>query len=174
MSQDLLLRPAIAGDVAACIALRGRTRENPVSAARLAELGITEASWGQRVAAGSCAGWVALDEHGTLLGYAYGQRASGEVEVLALLPEAEGQGLGRRLLQAVVDDLRAHGHIRPWLMADATPTVRAHGFYRHLGWRPRHTDRPLDAHGDEALELPEDAMRRAAGPAAPTTLIPTA
>ena len=84
-----------------------------------------------------------------LRGYAFGDSRTGEVVVLALRPEAEGQGLGRRLLQGVMQALVACGHQRLFLGADPDPRVRAHGFYRHLGWRPAG---PVDARGDEVLE----------------------
>ena len=45
----LKIRPATPPDIAACIDIRGRTRENAVSATRLAELGITEATWSAQV-----------------------------------------------------------------------------------------------------------------------------
>jgi hypothetical protein len=38
-------RPAVAEDIAACIDLRGKTRENAVAVARLATLGVTHESW---------------------------------------------------------------------------------------------------------------------------------
>ena len=119
--------------------MRGRTRENAVSAQRLAALGITAESWGADIASGRLPGFV-LMAHERLVGYCFGDRDTGEVVVLALLPEAEARGLGRRLLGRVVDELRASGH----------PATRSHGFYRHLGWRSTGT---FDAACDEVLEL---------------------
>ena len=71
--------------------------------------------------------------------------------VLAVLPDFEGLGVGRRLLSFVVGWLRAMGAQRVWLAASSDPGVRAHGFYRSLGWRPN--GERLD-NGDEILELP--------------------
>ena len=76
--RSLQYRKAVPGDSAECIVLRGRTRQNSVSAGRLASLGITAESWG----------------------------FTGEVVVLAVLPEFEGQGIGKTLLSKVVQDLR--------------------------------------------------------------------
>jgi GNAT superfamily N-acetyltransferase len=141
-------RPAVAGDIAACIVLRGQTRENSVSAARLAEAGITEASWAQQVNSGELLGVVAQCE-GRLVGYCFGASTTGEVVVLALLPAFEGRGLGKALLQWVMRALRACGHQRLFLGCADDPAVRSWGFYRHLGWR---TTGSRDAHGDEVLE----------------------
>jgi GNAT superfamily N-acetyltransferase len=142
-------RPATADDVPRCIALRGMTRQNAISVERLASYGITAASWGDAVRQGRQAGFVSL-QRGRIVGYCFGDITTGEVLVLALLPEHEGQGAGRRLLRRVVDRLVAAGHRRLFLGCSADPASRSHGFYRHLGWRS--TGR-FDAHGDELLEF---------------------
>jgi GNAT superfamily N-acetyltransferase len=153
------LRRAIPEDAAACVLLRGRTRQNAVSAERLRAVGITAESWAADIASGTLPGWVAhesgADGEG-LVGYCFGHPATGEVIVLALLPEAEGRGLGKQLLDRVVANLRAAGHGRLFLGCSADPATRSHGFYRHLGWRS--TGR-FDAHGDEVLELLTGAGR---------------
>ena len=95
-----LLRPAVAADVPACVVLRGQTRENAVSPAQLQARGITASSWADDTRRGVLVGHVAVGA----------TPATGEVVVLALRPEAEGQGLGRALLARVVADLRAVGH----------------------------------------------------------------
>ncbi len=144
-----LIRPAVPDDAAACIALRGQTRQNAISAAELAAMGITAGSWAEDIRSGATPGHVAwLGE--TLAGYCFGDRDSGEVLVLALRPEFEGQGLGRDLLARVVQQLAVQGHRRLFLGCSTDAASRSHGFYRHLGWQP--TGR-LDGHGDEILEL---------------------
>ncbi|KAF1055404.1 MAG: hypothetical protein GAK43_00197 [Stenotrophomonas maltophilia] len=142
-------RPARPEDSAACIDLRGRTRENAFSAAQLAELGITVDSWAEGIAAGDFLGRIAEDD-GTVVGYGFADRDSGEVLVLALLPDYEGRGIGRRLLDEVVGLARAAGRPRLFLACSADPRSRSYGFYRHLGWRPTGG---IDDAGDEILEL---------------------
>lgn len=148
-------RPARPEDAPACIALRGRTRQNAISATQLAAMGITADSWAEGIRSGATPGHVAW-QGDTLAGYCFGERDSGEVLVLALLPAFEGLGLGRDLLARVVRHLADLGHRRPFLGCSTDPTSRSHGFYRHLGWQP--TGR-LDGHGDEILEL--DLARQA-------------
>ncbi|MBA8736688.1 GNAT family N-acetyltransferase [Chromobacterium violaceum] len=135
-------------DVAACVAIRGQTRENAISEARLNELGITRESWAQSVRAGELAGVVA-EAGGRIVGYCFGGAASGEIAVLALLPAFEGAGLGKTLLARVMDILRGAGHQRLFLGCSSDPTVRSYGFYRHLGWQ---STGEVDAYGDEVLE----------------------
>jgi len=150
-------RRAVPHDIASCIAIRGRTRENAVPAARLAELGITEASWSGQVERGELLGFVAEDA-GALVGYCFGDVATGEIVVLALLPTHEGLGWGRRLLTMTVAQLQSLGHSRLFLGCSDDPAHRSHGFYRRLGWRPTGQ---RDGFGDEVLEL--DTAAPAAG-----------
>jgi len=145
------IRPAVPADAAACVAMRGLTRENAVPPESLAAMGITPETWAAGIASGQLPGHVALAPDGALAGYGFGDAGTGEVVVLALLPAFEGQGIGQTLLARVVQDLRAAGHTRLFLGCARDPATRSHGFYRRLGWR--HTGE-FDANDDEILELP--------------------
>jgi GNAT superfamily N-acetyltransferase len=142
-------RPAVPSDAAECIQLRGMTRENPIRAARLASLGITVESSSKSIETGEIIGHVCTDG-GTIVGYCFGASTTGEIQVLALLPDYENIGIGKALLSLVVADLRALGFKRLFLGCSRNPAHRSYGFYRHLGWR---STGELDAHGDEVLEL---------------------
>ncbi|MBD2838748.1 GNAT family N-acetyltransferase [Pseudomonas sp. JM0905a] len=142
-------RKAIPDDAARCIEIRGRTRENAFSAEELRALGITVESWAAGIGDGSCPGHVCCED-GEMVGYCFGDRDSGEIVVLALLPEYEGEGIGKQLLQLVVEAFRAAGFTRLFLGCSSDPAVRSHGFYRHLGWG---FTGELDDLGDEILEL---------------------
>jgi ribosomal protein S18 acetylase RimI-like enzyme len=142
-------RRAVVADAADCVRLRGRTRENAVSAQRLADVGITVESWGNDIRTGKLPGHVCTHE-GELVGYCFGDRGTGEVVVLALLPAFEGQGIGKELLRRVVQDLVAAGHVSLFLGCSDDPASRSFGFYRHLGWR---STGAMDANGDEILAL---------------------
>jgi len=150
-------RVAIPQDIASCIAIRGRTRENAVPAARLAQLGITEVSWSAQVRQGELSGFVAEDR-AALVGYCFGDVATGEIVVLALLPTHEGLGLGRQLLTMTVHHLKSLGHSRLFLGCSDDPSHRSHGFYRRLGWLP---NGQRDGYGDEVLELDTAALAAA-------------
>ena len=152
---SLQFRPAAPADIAACLDLRGKTRENAISAERLAAVGITVASWADDVASGTLPGFVCTDE-GAIAGYCFGDAASGEIVVLALLPAYESQGIGRRLLGLVVAQLSAAGHKRLFLGCSADPKTRSHGFYRHLGWS---STGAVDRFSDEVLEFFPFAVR---------------
>lgn len=145
----LRFRPTQPTDTDACISVRGRTRENPVSREQLAAVGITPESVAAALEGGRVKGWV-CEHDGQVVGFCSGDAETGEVLVLAVLPEHEGRGVGKRLLAEVVGELRALGHRRVWLAASPDPAVRAHGFYRAQGWR---ATGEVDGIGDEILEL---------------------
>ena len=142
-------RPAVASDAEACVVLRGKTRENAVSRERLARAGITVESWGDDIAAGRLPGHVCTLD-GELIGYCFGDRPTGEVVVLALLPSFENLGIGKHLLSLVVADLHSFGHVRLFLGCSRDPSSRSYGFYRHRGWR---STGAVDGNDDEVLEL---------------------
>ena len=161
MNPTLDYRRALPADVAPCIVIRGQTRENAISVARLAALGITLESWSAAVQADALPG-VVCRASGQTVGYCFGERATGEVVVLALLPAFENQGIGRQLLNRVVAVLVEAGHSRLFLGCSADPQSRSYGFYRHLGWQSTHQ---LDSNGDELLEYHRPAAGNIEGAA---------
>jgi GNAT superfamily N-acetyltransferase len=68
------------------------------------------------------------------VGFAMGNRSNGEMWVIAVLKEHEGKGIGRKLIGLVEDWLTAEGWKEIGLTTDVDETIRAVGFYRHLGW----------------------------------------
>lgn len=141
-------RRAVPEDTPACVVLRGRTRENAFSVERLAEAGVTLESWRAGIVDGSLPGHVATVD-GEIVGYCFGERETGEIAVLALLPDHEDRGVGRTLLNLVVADFKELGFARLFLSCSPDPAVRSYGFYRHLGWTSTGT---FDHRDDEILE----------------------
>lgn len=150
LAAPMHFRPATPADAPACVTLRGLTRENAISAAQLAAMGITAESWADAVSSGNLPGFVCVDDQAAIVGHCFGDKASGEVVVLALLPAYEGQGIGKQLLKLVVDALVEAGHQRLFLGCSPDPAVRSYSFYRQQGWVS--TGR-FDRNGDEELEL---------------------
>lgn len=147
-SVHITYRKAVPQDTLDCIALRGQTRENAFSVEELEAVGVTAESWRAGITSGALPGYVGTAE-GRMVGYCFGDRDTGEVVVLALLPAYEGLGIGKALLDLVVGELRGLGFNRLFLGCSSDPTVRSHGFYRYLGWQPTGT---VDDAGDEVLE----------------------
>lgn len=146
---SLGFRVALPDDAEACVALRGVTRENAVSEDRLRSLGITAESWAEDIRVRSVSGYI-CEFDGDVVGYCFGSNSTGEVVVLAVRPDFEHRGVGRRLLSLVSDDLFALGHTRLFLGCSPDSRTRSYGFYRYLGWR---STGDFDAHGDEILEI---------------------
>ena len=141
--------PARAQDAEGYIALRGMTRQNPASEEFLRSIGVTAETWAEGIRTGALPGQVCFADR-KLAGYCFGDRDTGEIIVLAVLPDYENHGIGRELLNRVVGELVALGHRRLFLSCSPDSNSRSHGFYRHLGWRSTET---FDQHGDEILEL---------------------
>ena len=145
---SLTFREMTVDDLPAAFAVRLSTVENAITMEELKDdYGITPESLAQAMRA-QVQGWLCEDA-GKAVGFAMGDRANGEVQVVALRPDYEGRGVGRRLLAPVCDWLFAGGHEEIWLRANPDPAVRAHGFYRRLGWRATGERRG----GDEIMSL---------------------
>jgi len=146
---DLEFRDTRITDVEALFEVRANTRQNQLSRAALAELGITPESTSAALISGATVGAVCTYRK-RVVGFCSGAVETGEILVLAVLPDYEGRRIGTRLLDYVVARLRKAGSPRLWLAAAADPTVRAYGFYRALGWQ---ATGERTANGDEILEL---------------------
>ena len=145
----LQYRPAMPEDAADCVVVRGKTRQNAASEEWLRSIGVTAKSWEENIQSGRLPGHVCTVD-GKIVGYCFGDRDTGEIVVVALLPDFEGRGIGCEVLNRVVEELAERGHNRLFLSCNPDPESRSYGFYRHLGWRSTGT---FDQHGDEILEM---------------------
>lgn len=145
----VLYRKAVAEDAAECIAVRSQTRENAFTLEELHNYGVTPETIGSQISNSTICGYVCLNEN-QIVGYCFGAYATAEIIVLALLPDYENNGIGKTLLNMVLDEFRRSGAVQAFLGCSTDPTVRAYGFYRHLGWlgTGEHDDM-----GDEILVL---------------------
>lgn len=146
---NVIYRQAQPGDAAECVVVRGKTRQNAASEELLRSMGITAKSWEENIRSGSLPGDVCIFK-GAIVGYCFGVRETGEIQVLVVLPDFENRGIGRELLRRTSDRLAKSGHSRLFLGCSPYPTSRSYGFYRHLGWRSTET---FDKYGDEILEI---------------------
>jgi GNAT superfamily N-acetyltransferase len=146
---NLKYRPALPEDAAECVVVRGRTRQNAASEEWLRSIGITSKSWEENIRSGALPGDVCVVD-GEIVGFCFGVRETGEIQVLAVLPDFENCGVGRELLDRTSKELAKLGHVRLFLGCSPDPASRSYGFYRHLGWRSTGT---FDKYGDEILEI---------------------
>jgi len=146
---NIKFREAEVRDLEHCIAIRGMTRDNPISREHLRLNGVTKEAWEPLLLNGNIIGNVA-ESGNEVIAFCFAEMATGEILVLAVLPEYEGNGVAKNLLTKVVEKLFHSGLNTLWLAASSNPDVRAHGFYRHQGWR---FSGKTDQIGDEVLEL---------------------
>ena len=119
-------------DLAAVFEIRISTSHNSNGWDEMATMGITPESVRQMMQV-SHRGWL-CEVAGQKVGFAMGNKKTGEMWVIAVLREFENRGIGKRLLRLVEDWLWATGWNQIWLTTDTEEQFRAVGFYRHEGW----------------------------------------
>lgn len=119
-------------DIGDLFTVRTATDENNLSREELTALGITEDSVRDRLN-DTHRGWL-CEVDGRAVGFAIGDRATGELWVIAVLPDYINRGIGSRLLALVEEWLWDSGCGELWLTTDVDPTLRAYSFYKKHGW----------------------------------------
>ena len=92
------IRPIAISDISKTFRVCTATDENRLTSAQLTALGITESSVSEKLL-GSYKGWL-CEEQGSVVGFAMGDRSSGEMWVIAVLPTHIRRGIGGRLAGA--------------------------------------------------------------------------
>ena len=131
---ELRYRKITVEDLPAVFSVRLSTIENAITMKELEEdYGITPHSLAEAMRS-HVSGWLCEDS-GIVVGFSMGDRSNGEVLVVAVLPEYEGNGIGKALLSQVQNWLYSAGYREIWLCSNRDPNLRAYGFYRKLGWQ---------------------------------------
>ncbi len=120
-------------DIGRCIEVRTLVRENRYSMEALRQAGITEESLAAMLAT-THKGWICeIYQH--IVGFSMGNSSNGEFWVVAVLPEFERRGIGRRLTELAVQWLRARACQNIWLWTSPDVSTRAYALYRKFGWQ---------------------------------------
>lgn len=130
---ELRYRPTELRDIPSLYRVRASTRQNAVSRERLLEWGITPESIAEGFETGVLHG-IVCESGGTVVGFCTGDTRTGEVLVLAVLPEFENRKVGITLLDGVVAALWRSNLPSIWLGCSPNPESRSYGFYRANGW----------------------------------------
>ena len=120
-------------DITAIFDVRVATWHNERGAEELTRMGITHASV-RAMLEDSHRGWLCESDVG-VVGFAMGNRGTGEMGVIAVLQTYEDRGIGRELLTRVENWLWSEGWEEIWLTTDTDEAFRAVGFYGRLGWQ---------------------------------------
>ncbi|MBS0847371.1 GNAT family N-acetyltransferase [Citrobacter sp. JGM124] len=126
---NVSIRPARATDIAAIFTIRTSVKENHLSLVQLAEMGITPEQILDMLVTPPCI-WVA-DIDSTTVGFAIISQDEGSLFALFVLPEYQGTGIGKCLMDHAEAALFEH-HSVIWLETDSLS--QAAQFYQHRGW----------------------------------------
>jgi ribosomal protein S18 acetylase RimI-like enzyme len=155
-AEGVTLRRAVPGDAAAI----GAVFDAAVRASwtylgdLVAEPMSTAADWEQLVADHRPPNvlLVAVDESAGIVGYTAARPEDGEMFLLFVHPTHSGRGIGRALLEAAHDALRAAGCTEAFLFVHEE-NERALAVYGAAGYRPDGSDRVSDFRGTAVREL---------------------
>jgi GNAT superfamily N-acetyltransferase len=129
----MIFREIATNDISNLLELRSKTDENNISSERLVELGITYETVKAKLNS-SYRGWLCEIACETV-GFAIGDRKTGELWVIAVHPEHLKKGIGGHLLKMVEDWLFDANCKKLWLTTDIDTSLRAYSFYINRGWK---------------------------------------
>ena len=132
MDDKFTFREITAADIPAIFDVRVATWHNENGQQEMTRLGITPTSV-ETMMNSTHRGWL-CESGDRVVGFAMGNIESGEMWVIAVLKQFEGHGIGKELLRLVEQWLFSGGWSEIWLTTDVDESLRAVGFYRHLGW----------------------------------------
>lgn len=130
----MTIRVAKLDDIDTLFEIRTSVVENYQSREEIAELGITPESVAEMLKADCCA-WIA-ELHSRPVGFSIANGTQKTIFGVFVIPEFEGRGFGRALMQAAEEWLWSKGIEEIWLLTGNDPHLRAYGFYLHLDWQP--------------------------------------
>ena len=133
----MIFREATVEDIPEIFEVRVKVRENLLTLVELRNMGITQESVAKSFQF-DCKGWVAECDN-RIIGFSIANKRTRSVWALFVLPDYEGRGYGRGLLELTMNWLWEQGLDKIWLETGPDPHSRANGFYKYLGWEKKET-----------------------------------
>lgn len=131
-SQPMIcVRRARSADVDAIFDIRTSVTQNHLTHEQLLEMGISQDVVTETLESAEC-GWIA-EVDGQPAAFAIVDFEDASVFALFVKPSFEGRGLGNLLMDKAEKVLFA-SHETIWLETDASPDIRANGFYQKRNW----------------------------------------
>lgn len=128
----MIFRESKPADISRTFDIRCAAKENPIPRELLTSIGVTEQTVGVMLATTHRC-WVCEIE-GEVVGFVTANGSNGELWVIAVLPEHEGKGIGRKLMTLAQDWLWSKGWKEIWLVTGFDDHARATYLYTKLGW----------------------------------------
>ncbi|MGA8657759.1 MAG: GNAT family N-acetyltransferase [Chthoniobacterales bacterium] len=128
----MTFREIIPDDISALFVLRTAVSENANTREELYHAGITETTVADMLRS-THRGWL-CERDSTVVGFTMANGKTGELWVVAVLPEYEGRGIGSKLLSLAENWLWSIGWKEIWLWTSLDTGLRAYSFYRKHGW----------------------------------------
>ena len=126
------IRVAQSEDIETLFEIRTSVVENHQSREEIAELGITPESVTEMLQTDCCA-WIAEIEE-QAVGFSIANATEKTIFGVFVSPAFEGRGAGHAVMEAAEQWMASKGIEDIWLVTGNDPTLRAYGFYLHLGW----------------------------------------
>ncbi|GME45959.1 MULTISPECIES: GNAT family N-acetyltransferase [unclassified Pantoea] len=127
--KNIRIRLALPSDIESIFDVRTSVKENYLSREEMELMGVTESVVTNMIEKSHCA-WVAIDDE-KVIGFSMILPDEGCLFAAFVLPEYEGRGVGRSLVELAEQELFKY-HEVAWLETDKNS--RAAEFYRRLGW----------------------------------------
>jgi GNAT superfamily N-acetyltransferase len=143
-AQSITIRIATSADVPGMFHVRTNVKQNLLTLQQMRLMEITPDSVAESLEK-DCKAWVAEDNK-HIVAFSIADRATSSIFALFVLPEYEGKGLGKNLLELAVNWLAESGAKKLWLRT--APNTRAAAFYRKRGW----TCARIEKNGELRLE----------------------
>ena len=120
-------------DIPSIFEVRVATDENKFTYEELERFDITPESVEQKLKA-TYRGWL-CETDGDVVGFVIANKQTGEIWVIAVLPEYINKGIGTQLLNLAEHWLISSGKNNFWLTTDTDKSLRAYSFYLKNGWK---------------------------------------
>ncbi|MEM9244144.1 MAG: GNAT family N-acetyltransferase [Cyanobacteria bacterium P01_F01_bin.153] len=126
------IRIAQRADIETLFDIRTSVVENYQSREEIAALGITPESVAVMLEA-DCRAWIAELE-GRAIAFSIASATERTIFGIFVRPDFEGRGAGRALMDVTEQWFWDQDIEEIWLITGNDPSLRAYGFYLHLGW----------------------------------------
>ncbi len=132
INQHIQIRTVQRDDIETLFNIRTSVVENYQPREEIAALGITPDSVAIMLDT-DCCGWIAELE-GRAIAFSMANATERTILGVFVLPDFEERGAGRAVMEAAEKWFWDQDIDEIWLVTGNDPSLRAYGFYQHLGW----------------------------------------